>query len=196
MSGASSGRRPRSWGTPAPVIAEPYTSGWIAPAWNWVADRGAHGSLVQQPVLFHPGVEQGRVVLAEHVDRGIAGGRLRQVARNTGRLPRTDLANIGQRQRAGVEVVPHLRQQVVRAGALAVDLVHEQQAGQLPAPDNPEQAARLRLDPLHGGDDEDHGIEHAQGAFHLGDEIRVAGGVDQVDLEVVQAERRPRPTGS
>jgi hypothetical protein len=48
------------------------------------------------------------------------------------------------------------------------------------------------LDALHRGDDEDHAVEHGEGPFHLGDEVRVAGCVDQVDLDVVDGEAHDR----
>ncbi len=39
----------------------------------------------------------------------------------------------------------------------------------------------LRLDPFDGGNDEHGAVEDFQDPFDLGDEVRVAGGVDEVD---------------
>jgi hypothetical protein len=71
----------------------------------------------------------------------------------------------------------------------AVDLVHEYERRNAQASQRPHQYAGLRLDALHGRDDQHGAVEHAQHAFHLGDEIRVAGSVDQVDRDVVDDER-------
>jgi hypothetical protein len=49
--------------------------------------------------------------------------------------------------------------------------------------------AWLRLHALDGGDDQHGAVEHAQHPFHLGDEVRVAGRVDQVDGDVIDDER-------
>ena len=55
-----------------------------------------------------------------------------------------------------------------------------------------EQQRRLRLDALDRGDDEDRAVEHAEDAFDLGDEVGVAGRVDEVDREVADEERGDR----
>ena len=55
-----------------------------------------------------------------------------------------------------------------------------------------EQQRRLRLDALDRRDDEDGAIEDAEDAFDLGDEVRVAGRVDEVDREVADEERGDR----
>src|SRR5215510_1039899 len=56
----------------------------------------------------------------------------------------------------------------------------------------PHQHASLRLHALHGGDHQHGAVEHAQHPFHLGDEIRVAGRVDQVDCDVIDDEGHDR----
>ena len=55
-----------------------------------------------------------------------------------------------------------------------------------------EQERRLGLDALDRRDDEDSAVEDAEDAFDLGDEVRVAGRVDQVDREVADQERGDR----
>ena len=83
----------------------------------------------------------------------------------------------------GVQTVAHGLDGVEKVGAHAVVLVDEGDAGHAVAlglaPD------RLGLG-LHAGNGVEHGdgaVEHAQGALHLGREVHVAGGVD--DLEAV-----------
>ncbi len=77
---------------------------------------------------------------------------------------------------------------VARAGA--VDLVDEQQRGHAQSLEGAHQDACLRLDALDGRDHQDGAVEHRQGAIDLGDEVRVARRVDQVDGQVTDRERR------
>ncbi len=50
----------------------------------------------------------------------------------------------------------------------------------------------LRLHTFDPGEDHDRSVEHPEAALHLGREVDVAGGVDQVDLVVVPEEGRRR----
>ncbi len=77
---------------------------------------------------------------------------------------------------------------VIRSGT--VDLVHEDQSGNLQPLQRPHQQRRLRLHAFDGGDHEHSAVEHAQHAFYLRDEVRVAGRIDQVDGDVVDRKRR------
>ena len=74
-----------------------------------------------------------------------------------------------------------------RAGA--VDLVDEDQRRDAQPLQRPHQHPGLRLHALDGGDDQHRAVEHAERPLHLGDEVRVAGGVDQVDRDVADGER-------
>ena len=47
----------------------------------------------------------------------------------------------------------------------------------------------LRLHALDGRQHEDRPVEHDERALDLGDEVRVAGGVDDVDRQVAERER-------
>jgi hypothetical protein len=51
------------------------------------------------------------------------------------------------------------------------------------------QHAGLRLHAFHCRDDQHGTVEHAEHPLHLGDEVRVTGGVDQVDRDVTDDER-------
>ena len=79
-----------------------------------------------------------------------------------------------------------------RIGAGPVDLVDEDQRRDVEPLERAEQQRRLRLDALDRRDDEDRAIEHAEDAFDLGDEVGVAGRVDEVDREVADEERGDR----
>jgi hypothetical protein len=83
-------------------------------------------------------------------------------------------------------------QQPVIARAAPVDLVDEHHGRDASPLQRPHQDAGLRLHALHGRDHQDGAVEHAQRAFHLGDEVGVAGRVDQVDGDAFDRERRDR----
>ena len=76
--------------------------------------------------------------------------------------------------------------------AAAVDLVDEDQRRDPQALQRAHQHARLRLHALDGGDDEHRAVEHAEHPLDLGDEVGVAGGVDQVDGDAADGERHDR----
>jgi hypothetical protein len=90
--------------------------------------------------------------------------------------------------RRGQALRDRLQHALVR-GAGAVDLVHEDQRRNPQPLQGAHQDAGLRLDALHGRDDEHRPVQHAQHPLDLGDEVRVAGRVDQVDRDVVDRER-------
>jgi hypothetical protein len=50
----------------------------------------------------------------------------------------------------------------------------------------------VRLHAFDGGDDQHGAVEHAQRSFHLGDEVGVAGGVDEIDRDAADRERGDR----
>ena len=77
----------------------------------------------------------------------------------------------------------------VLTGSGAVDLVHEQQRRDAKPLERTHQDAGLGLHALDRGDHEHRAVEDAQHALDLRDEIRVARGVDQVDVDVAEAER-------
>jgi hypothetical protein len=84
----------------------------------------------------------------------------------------------------------------VVAGPRPVDLVHEHQRRNAQPLQCTHQDARLRLHALHGGDDEHRAVEHAQHTLDLRNEVGMARRVDQIDVQVVERERRDgRPDG-
>ena len=80
-------------------------------------------------------------------------------------------------------------QHAVVPGAFAVDLVHEDQGGDAQPAQRPHQHDGLRLHALHGRDHEHRAVEHAEHPLDLGDEIRVAGRVYEVDRDAINDER-------
>jgi hypothetical protein len=80
-------------------------------------------------------------------------------------------------------------EQALFAGIPPVDLVDEDQRGHVEPAQRPHEHAGLRLHALDRRDDEHGPVEHAQRPLHLGDEVGVAGRVDQVDRGVADRER-------
>ena len=74
-------------------------------------------------------------------------------------------------------------------GACTIDLVHEDQRRDAKPLQRAHQGAGLRLHALDGRDDQHRAVEHVQHPLHLGDEVRMARRVDQVDGDVVHRER-------
>ena len=73
---------------------------------------------------------------------------------------------------------------VLEVGAHLVDLVDEANARNAVLIGLAPHGLRLRLDAVHGVKHGAGAVEHAQRALHLGREIHVAGGVDDVDANV------------
>ncbi len=138
----------------------------------------------------HERGEDARVDLGDRLRRGRggegpgpgAGGR------------RADAVDVGERDDVRGQTAADVRQQGLGPGARAVDLVDEDQRGQPQPPQGPHQHARLRLDALHGGQQQHRAVQDLQGAFDLGDEVGVPRGVDEVDLGVACRERGDRRT--
>ncbi len=90
----------------------------------------------------------------------------------------------------------HRLDDAFRIRARPVDLVDEDQRRDVEPPQGAEQERRLGLDAFDRRDDEDRAVEDAEDAFDLGDEVGVAGRVDEVDREVADEERGDRGRGS
>jgi len=121
---------------------------------------------------------------------------VRVVVRTEAGVPRPRPLDRAHGDDRGTQPLRDVVQHPVRVRADPVDLVDEDQRGDAQPMERPHEDAGLRLDALHRGDDEDGAVEHAEGPFHLGDEVRVPGGVDEVDGDVVDGERHDgRPDG-
>jgi hypothetical protein len=92
------------------------------------------------------------------------------------------------RRQALLDLPEHPR----RIGAAPVGLVQEEDGRHLEPPQRPHQQRRLRLHALDRRDHEHCTIQHAEHALDLGNEVRVAGSVDQVDPHVPDLERDDR----
>ena len=127
------------------------------------------------------GEQLGQPVGERGVGRAVRRERRRRACR--GRAP------IPSRRSPGVSFSAMLRSTRSCSRAAAVDLVHEDQRRDAQPLQRPHQHAGLRLHALDGRDHQHRAVEHAQHPLHLGDEVRVAGRVDQVDGDVVDDER-------
>ena len=78
------------------------------------------------------------------------------------------------------------------ARAAAVDLVHQDQRRNAETGERAVQDARLGLHAFDRRDDEHGPVEHVEHALDLGDEVGVAGGVDEVDGDPRERERHDR----
>ena len=78
----------------------------------------------------------------------------------------------------------------------AIDLVHHQDHGQPGLERLAQHEPRLWQRPLAGVDQQQHTVDHGEGALDLTAEVGVAGRVDDVDLDVAVAARRCSWPGS
>jgi hypothetical protein len=162
------------------VIADPTNTGCTC------VPRDLRLELAAQPGIGQLAVDEGGeqrvVVLGEHLGE----------ARGEPGVPRTVGEHLvsthaGHRDRGGCEPPRDVGEYAVDVGAGAVDLVEEQQGGNAQALQRAHEDPGLRLHALDGGQHEHRTIEHPEHPLHLGDEVRVAGGVDQVDGDGVGA---------
>ncbi len=114
---------------------------------------------------------------------------LGDLERAEARTPRAKVARGAHRHDCRRELVRDRPQQLVLLCAHAIDLVDVQQRRDAQALQRAHEDARLRLHALDSGDHEDCAVEHVQGTLDLGDEVRVAGRIDEVDRDVVNDER-------
>ncbi|MGC4110666.1 MAG: hypothetical protein QM747_09630 [Nocardioides sp.] len=104
------------------------------------------------------------------------------------RRPRPEAGGRAHRQDVGGQPSADRVEDPVDVGAGPVDLVHEQQRRHVQPLQRPHQDPRLRLHTLDRREHEHGAVEHPEHPLHLGDEVGVAGGVDDVDREVAEWE--------
>ena len=95
-----------------------------------------------------------------------------------------------ERRDAGAEALLQLVEGPVERRPLAVELVHEDRAGDPTLVGEPPGDLGLHLDALDGGHHEHGEVGDPQRGGDVADEVGVARGVDQVDLVAVELERR------
>ncbi len=105
------------------------------------------------------------------------------------RVAMTGRADLTHGNEGGCQSAGHRLEHPVRLGARAVDLVDEDQGRDVESLQGAKQQRRLRLDAFDCGDNQDGSVEHAEDAFDLRDEVRVAGRVDEIDREITNLER-------
>jgi hypothetical protein len=151
-------------------------------------ERSAEAGGRDARLVLEVRVEQRLVVLRQQLDELRREG-LVAVAMRKGCGAAAALADRGRhRDRRRRQRPPDFPHHPRAVGAAAVELVHEQERRDPQALQRPHQHPGLRLHALDGRDDEDDAVEDAQDTFHLGDEVRVAGRVDQVDRGVPDRE--------
>jgi hypothetical protein len=152
-------------------------------------ERAAQVVVADGRLVVDVGGQQRVVVVGEHLgeprgEGGVGGGVRREAS--AARPERVDRPHRDDGRR---QLLRHGAQGALVLRAGAIDLVDEQQGGDAQALQRAHEHAGLGLHALHGRDDQDGAVEHGQRPLHLGDEVRVAGRVDQVDRDVVDRER-------
>jgi hypothetical protein len=99
-----------------------------------------------------------------------------------------DLGRHDVRPEGGLEALEHAEE----VGPLAVEHVHVDEPGDAQLTGALPQPLGADLDAEDAVDHEDGGLADAERAQRVGDERRLAGGVDEVDLHVPPLERRER----
>ena len=178
--------------TPAPVIAEPKNTGCTAPR-PVCAASAARSRWYGPRRVVDVGGEQRVVVLGQRARPATAkpasrraAGRARRAVPSRGPCPSRRCRGVS------LSAISASTPSVARPGA--VDLVDEDQRRDAQPAQRAHQHPGLRLHALDRGDHQHGAVEHAEHPLDLGDEVRVAGRVDQVDGDVAERERRPRRT--
>ena len=88
------------------------------------------------------------------------------------------------------KTIAQVVQRTIKRRALLVELVDEDHAGNTHRLGEPPHVLGLDLDAFHRADDEDRQVGDTERGVDVADEVRVAGGVDEIDLVAVPVERR------
>ena len=185
-----------------------------APAQHPVLGGGEHHAAQRLSVRggrrqeVHHGVQQRKDALvpqgraAQHRIRGGAAGQPRQALPDQGGrngfpgkilfqqfiiLPTDEFARsllILKEYRVRGKQAVNLRQHTPRIRALAVCFVQEKQRGDRLLLQRVKESLRVGLHALHRADHHHRRVQRPQGALHLGGEIHMPGGVDQVDAHI------------
>ena len=173
--------------TPAPVRAEPKKTGMH----DARLPRQRSERVVRDArLVLEVRGEQRVVVLGQRGRR--ARGEAGRVPRREGGVRRPEPVRRAERHDGGVSFSEIARSTRSSSGAGPVDLVDEDERRDAQPSQRAHEHAGLRLHSLDGGDDEHRAVQHAEHALDLGDEVRVARRVDQVDGDVVDRERHDR----
>ena len=161
------------------MSAEPHSSGVSVPSRvprrSARAERSTGSANAAQPAAEHRVVDVG-----DRLDDALVVGRKRHDARVVGALGHWP----GELDDVRGEPTADLRDDRRDVGAAAVDLVEEQRRGHADASQGPPDHDGLRLHTLDGRQHQHGGVEHGERPLHLGDEVGVTGGVQEVDGQV------------
>jgi hypothetical protein len=161
-------------GQPAPGLCREF------PAQPAIGDRGLAADVRGHDRL---------VLLGQHFGQPGHEGGVGAVRPGDAGRARAELAYRAHRDDRRRQPLGDVSQQALIARATPVDLVHEQHGRDAQPLQRAHQDAGLRLDPFDGRDHQHRPVEHAQRPLHLGDEVRVARRVDEVDDDVAYRER-------
>ncbi len=159
---------------------------------------GLGGELVQEPAVGDRRLvldvrrEKRVVALGEQVDQPRREVGVVRAVRREGRAARPEPADSAHGDDRRSQPFSDAPEHVVVLCTAAVDLVDEDDRGNPQALQRAHQHAGLRLHALHSRHDEHCAVEHAEYPLHFGDEVRVAGRVEEVDRHVVDHERHDR----
>ena len=138
-----------------------------------------------------PRLEHGVVALGDELEQPLLERRIRLGRRDRG-VRLIGIRHPIEQQDAVAQPSADVGDDALGVGARAVDLVHEHDDRQAEAFEGAHEHDGLRLHALDRRDDEHRAVEHGERPLDLGDEVRVAGGVDEVDAELADAERGDR----
>ena len=105
------------------------------------------------------------------------------------RVASAEVCHRGHRRRGREQRVRQPTEHPVVLRTHPVDLVDEHEGRDAQSLQRPHQDAGLCLHAFDRGDDEHRAVEHVEHPLDLGDEVRVARCVDQVDRDVAEHER-------
>jgi hypothetical protein len=142
----------------------------------------------ERRLIIHVGGQQRVVMVGEQAGEPIDESGVARAERPDRRLARAGLTHGSHRDDGRRQPLRDRRQHALGIGAATVDLVDEDLGRDLQSLEGAHQDAGLRLDALDGRDDQHRAVEHAQHPLDLGNEVRVAGCVDQVDGDVADKE--------
>ena len=132
--------------------------------------------------VFHQRFEDRRDVLARLFELPACGSRA------TRGIEHREIQRLIIRAEFDEQVEDHV-EHFVGAGVLTVDLVDHDDRAQLMLKRLLEHEPRLRHGPFGSIDEQEDAVRHRQHALDLAAEVRVAGGVDQVDLDDLLGDR-------
>ena len=172
------------------MTAEPKKTGCTSARFVWAASASRSTAIGHVRLVLDVRRHDPLVALREHLGQPVPeDGVLRAREREVGGA-RAELVRGSHRHDRRRQALRDVLQHALVAGPGPVDLVHEHQRRNAQPLQRTHQDARLRLHALDAGDHEHRAVEHAQDAFHLGDEVRMTRRVDQVDVDVLERERR------